>query len=198
MQKILENDKMSRVKKICRHEVGHNVIAKLFGFNPGSIEMNFSPNGHSGASNCEPWRPGVSSFEILKVNLETRIKILYAGAMAEAFTDDGGVDSEYALSEWKTGGAMNDYAKIRELMHVLRNITYPETTDESAAQKELNQLDNAIFQETANLVLLNRTLIERLTDLVVSKVDFYDVNYLISVEELTDFYDKCPPVMESN
>jgi len=40
---------------------------------------------------------------------------------------------------------MNDYAKIKELLHVLRNVTFPETTNESEAQGELSKLETRLL-----------------------------------------------------
>ena len=110
--------------------------------------------------------------------------MLYAGVIAEATNSEGGYNHVLANREWKTGGGQNDYAKIRELTHVLRNIKFPLTVDNATAQSELDQIDSELLEKSGYLVQDRITLIHGIGDSLFHKIKKYDETYALTESEL--------------
>jgi hypothetical protein len=110
----------------------------------------------------------------MKQHLEARMMVLLAGAMAQTLgaRHPGGqrVDKSKATAILKgEQGAEQDYAKIRELQHLLRNILYPETDAASSERitTELKTLTDRAWQRTQDIVEeLSGTIAELATALV--------------------------------
>ena len=94
-------------------------------------------SGHYGEAIVILPKERIDNYDKLKIYLNQRIQILYAGVIAESMNLDRSYNTEYALNEWRNGGGMIDYAKVRELTHVLRNITYTECSNEKVYQQQL-------------------------------------------------------------
>jgi len=182
--KLNDSDSV-RMRKICYHEAGHYVLAREKQFKTQGISVLFYfPKGHSGESGIEPWNPMIRTIPDIENYIKRRVQVLYAGAIAEAMDIDGNYDSEYALNEWKNGGSKNDYAKFRELIHVLRNISFPETTDEKIAQKQLNEIEDKLIVESGEIVQKRIKLIYKIGDLLFDKIKEYGVEYDLSEQEI--------------
>ncbi len=174
-----------RIKKICNHEVGHYITSRELLFKTHGITAQFQlPNRHSGEAGIEPWQSSISTLKGLEEYLERRIQVLYAGAIAEAMDINGNYNSDFALKEWRTGGSVNDHAKIRELTHVLRNIKYPETTDEKNAQTELDTIDGSLISKAGYLVHERIELVHGIGDMLFQKVKSYNVKYELTEVEI--------------
>lgn len=85
--------------------------------------------------------------------------VLLAGAMAQTlpskYAAGKRVDKSKATAILKgEQGAQQDYAKIRELQHLLRNILYPDTDPTSSERitAELKTLTDRAWQRTQDLV----------------------------------------------
>lgn len=179
-----------RIRRICTHETGHYVVGRELSFKTHGIEIQIQyPQGHLGQAGIDLWTPNISSLGELKDYLERRIKVLYAGAIAESFDDDANYDSEYALNEWTSGGSINDYAKIRELVQVFRNISYPDTSNESKVQEELTQIADPLINETLAIVERHFESIRRISDRLFSKVEFYSGKYDLGESEIDPIYE---------
>jgi hypothetical protein len=98
--------------------------------------------------------------------------------------ENGNYNSKYALNEWQNGGSMNDYAKIRELIHVLRNINFPDTVDELEAQSQLDEISERLIQESGKIVLERIKLIHSIGDSLFNKIKEYDVRYELTEDEI--------------
>ncbi|MFD2907518.1 hypothetical protein ACFSX9_02100 [Flavobacterium ardleyense] len=181
---ISEKDKV-RAKKICIHEAGHLITSKLFGFKTNGISILINQRiGHSGEATIILPVANITNNNELIGYLEKRIQILYAGVIAE-FTDlNKNFDDSSALIDWKNGGGMVDYAKIRELTHVLRNIKYPKTSEENKQQLELDKLDKVNFANSVQIVFENIREIHRIGKLLSDKVLQYDITYNLTEGEL--------------
>jgi len=176
---------IDRVRKICNHEAGHYVVARENNFRTHGISALFNyPKGHSGDSGIEPWNPSISSIPDIEDYLERRVQVLYAGAIAEAMDIEGNYNSDYSLNEWRNGSSQNDYAKFRELIHVLRNIRHPETDDEQTAQKQLDEIDQMLIQKTDAIVYKRIKLIHGIGDTLFRKVQEYQVKYELTENEI--------------
>ena len=101
--------------------------------------------------------------------------VLLAGAMAQTLPAKSSagqrVDKSKATAILKgEQGAEQDYAKIRELQHLLRNLLYPETDPASSERitAELKILTDRAWQRTQDIV---EELSETITELAAALVD---------------------------
>ena len=93
-----------RIKLICNHEAGHYIVGRELSFKTHGITIVVQPfQGHSATAVIEPWTPSIDDLQKLRIYLERRIQVLFAGAIAEAMDENGKYDSDYALKEWRTG-----------------------------------------------------------------------------------------------
>lgn len=173
-----------RIENICNHEAGHYIAGRELNFITQGISIEVNINGHCGESVIEPRTMGIDNFQKLGEYLRRRIKVLYAGVISESFDKED--CSNYALKEWRTGGGMNDYAKIKELTQTLRNILYPETELESQAQTELDKIDKELFDESIKIVTERRELIRGISSMLLEKVKEYDKKYFLTESEINN------------
>ncbi|WP_448109557.1 peptidase M41 [Pseudomonas azerbaijanoccidentalis] len=121
-----------RAWQIAHHEMGHYVVARALGFETGGVTLTVTMDlRHQGGASISLIRP-IASLEAMREHLEARIMVLLAGAMAQTLPSKPSaakrVDKAKATTILKgEQGAEQDYAKIRELQHLLRNIAYPDT-----------------------------------------------------------------------
>jgi hypothetical protein len=174
-----------RIKLICNHEAGHYIVGRELSFKTHGITIVVQPfQGHSATAVIEPWTPNIDELEKLREYLERRIQVLYAGAISEAMDEIGNYNSEYALKEWRTGGAMNDHAKIRELVQTLRNINYPSTIDQPNAQKELDFLDLDLIRKAGAIISTRLNFIQGISEMLFQKVKLYNTQYELNEDEI--------------
>lgn len=129
------------VRRVARHEAGHYVVGRILGFEVGDctatiLDMN---GGHRGGSETTLGRPLVS-LEQVEIYLQHRVQVLYAGALAESLSQLGKVDNDLALNSAHKGGAQDDRSKARELIHLIRNLRYPEYSSRNADSPRRNRL----------------------------------------------------------
>ncbi|MDF9900014.1 UNVERIFIED_ORG: hypothetical protein OKW16_003881 [Pseudomonas reinekei] len=95
----------------------------------------------------------------MKQYLEARMMVLLAGAMAQTLPSKPSatkrVDKLKATAILKgEQGAEQDYAKIRELQHLLRNIVYPDTDPASGERvtAELKAMTDRVWGRTQKII----------------------------------------------
>jgi hypothetical protein len=146
-----------RARTVAQHEMGHYVVAKVMGFATEDVGIEvMEPNGHRGCATVRLAQP-LQSLDAVSNYLERRVLVLYAGAMAETLHPDhvpkSGVDNEKAVKIIQGAlGAEQDHAKAREAIHLLRNISHPDTYDESEIQGQLDALDLRLWGRALELV----------------------------------------------
>jgi hypothetical protein len=155
-------------RRVAQHEMGHYVVARALGFRTGdvSIEIIGPMDGHRGAA-AVVLPKEVRSMDELRIYLERRVLVLYAGGAAETLPSQGApiktVDLEQAVKVIQNPGlgAEQDHAKARELIHVLRNISRPDTDvgDDATVQAQLDELDKKLFNRAIELVEANADVI---------------------------------------
>jgi hypothetical protein len=166
--------------RVAQHEMGHYVVARALGFRTGdvSIEIIGPIDGHHGTAAVTLPEPIVSIDELCTY-LERRVIVLYAGGAAEALAGCGSptkkVDVEEAVKIIRNPGqgAEQDHAKARELIHVLRNVSMPEsdTSDDAKTQSELDEIDAKLFSRAVELVEENAETIIGLAGNLADRVN---------------------------
>jgi len=145
--------------QIAHHEMGHYVVARALGFATGGVTLTVTMDlRHQGGASINLAR-SISSMEAMKEHLEARMMVLMAGAMAQTLPSKPSaakrVDKLKATAILKgEQGAEQDYAKIRELQHLLRNIAYPDTDPASGERitAELKAMTDRVWGRTQKII----------------------------------------------
>ncbi|MBV7551336.1 peptidase M41 [Pseudomonas sp. PDM28] len=148
-----------RALQIAHHEMGHYVVARALGFETGGVTLTVTRDlRHQGGASITLVRP-ILSIEAMKEHLEARMMVLLAGAMAQTLPSKPSaakrVDKPKATAILKgEQGAEQDYAKIRELQHLLRNIVYPDTDPASGKRitAELKAMTDRVWGRTQKII----------------------------------------------
>ena len=147
-----------RALQIAHHEMGHYVVARALGFETGGVTLTVTMDlRHRGGASISLVRP-ISSIDTLKDYLEARIMVLMAGAMAQTLPSKSSatkrVDKPKATAILKGElGAEQDYAKIRELQQLLRNLVYPETDASSERiSAQLKTMTDRLWDRTQKII----------------------------------------------
>lgn len=174
-----------RIQFACNHEAGHYFVGRYLSFKTNVISIIIHPfHGHLGSSEIEPWEPHITDIEKIEHYLERRIQVLYAGVIAESLKKYGEFNYEFAKSEWEEGGGKDDFAKIKVLIQVLRNIKFPETINESDTQSELNELTSELIKRAGKIILENLDIINKISNNLIQKIALYDVKYELNSDEI--------------
>lgn len=165
----IDSYRKQQLVKIGRHEVAHYIIAKKLGFETGSIslEVTHIHDGHLAGAAITLFR-NLDSIESVTSYLKKRVVILYSGVLGESL-EKGIVNEEYARDELNKG-ATNDFAKCRELLQILNNITSPASSKEEA-NANLQSINNELWSETIKLVQEAQEVIERLGSRLAFEID---------------------------
>lgn len=161
--------------QIAHHEMGHYVVARALGFATGGVTLAVTMDlRHQGGASINLAR-SISSMEAMKEHLEARMMVLLAGAMAQTLpskpTAAKRVNTSNAIAILKgEQGAEQDYAKVRELQHLLRNIVYPETDPASGERiaAELKEMTDRLWLRTQKII---EDQAETIAELAVALVD---------------------------
>jgi hypothetical protein len=164
-----------RALQIANHEMAHYVIARALGFETGGVTLTVTMDlRHQGGASISLAR-SISSMEAMREHLEARMMVLFAGAMGQTLASKPSpkkiVDKSKATAILKGElGAEQDYAKIRELRHLLRNISYPDTDLASSDRitAELKEITDRVWLRTQTIV---EELAETITGLGGALVD---------------------------
>lgn len=164
-----------RASQIAHHEMGHYVVARALGFETGGVTLTVTMDlRHKGGATINLVRP-ISSMDAMRAYLEARIIMLFAGAMAQTLPSApvGAkcVDLSDAAAILNGAlGAERDDAKIGELRHLLRNISYPDTDLASSDRiaTELKAINDCLWLRAQEMV---EALAESITGLGAAMVD---------------------------
>ena len=171
-----------RALQIANHEMAHYVIARALGFETGGVTLTVTMDlRHQGGASISLVR-SISSMDAMREHLEARMMVLFAGAMGQALVSKHSpnkrVDKSKATTILKEElGAEQDYAKIRELRHLLRNIAYPDTDPASSDRitAELKEITDRVWFRT-------QTIVEQLAD-TITELGRVLVDGMVMVEQ---------------
>ncbi|MGV8889957.1 MAG: peptidase M41 [Pseudomonas sp.] len=161
--------------QIAHHEMGHYVMARALGFATGGVTLTVTMDlRHQGGASITLVR-SISSIDAMKEHLEARMMVLLAGAMGQALASKHSPEKRVDKSKATAIligelGAEQDYAKIRELRHLLRNIAYPDTDPASSDRitAELKEITDRVWFRTQEIV---EALADTITGLAGALVD---------------------------
>ncbi|ODR89301.1 hypothetical protein A8M32_22975 [Sinorhizobium alkalisoli] len=135
-----------------RHELGHHFVGYHLKFEMGDVSIE-PPLGNlvfiGGTSELDTSRPITSMLELEKW-CEDRVKVLYAGVIAQALKG-GVVDNQAAICLTTEVSGHMDHKMVSQLMNLLRNVRY---SDRPRADAEISmQADELeLWSETSDLV----------------------------------------------
>ncbi|WPN29669.1 peptidase M41 [Pseudomonas sp. P5_109] len=161
--------------QIAHHEMGHYIVARTLGFETGGVTLTVTMDlRHQGGASVSLVRP-IASMDTMKEYLEARMMVLLAGAMAQTLPSKPSaakrVDKAKATAILKgEQGAEQDYAKVRELQHLLRNITHPDTDPTSGERiaVQLKTMTDRLWLRTQKII---EDQAETIAELAVALVD---------------------------
>ena len=161
--------------QIAHHEMAHYVMARALGFATGGVTLTVTMDlRHQGGASITLAR-SISSIDAMKEYLQARMMVLLAGAMGQTLSSTHSprklVDKPKATIILKGGlGAEQDYAKVRELQQLLRNIAYPDTDPASSERitAELKEITDRVWLRTQEVV---EALADTITELALALVD---------------------------
>lgn len=169
--------------RVARHEAGHYVVARALGFRVGGLSITFTDFLGGYRAGSEITLPtSLSSVSDISGYLRRRVKVLYAGVLAEAMSA-GEIDRDKALEYIRKGGA-DDHSKVRELINAIRSIEYGATKTDEEAQSQLDVLDCELWNASADLVKAESATIVGLGSRLASEVREIGKAYKISKAEL--------------
>ena len=179
------------VNEVCRHEAGHYVIGRCLGFKVDSISVEIldyagAHNGESAVTLPE----GTSSLDAVVQYAERRVQMLYAGAIAQAMKGSG-IDDAEAVKIIEGPNAATDFAKARELLHIIRNIKYPEDTTDAQCQKHLTAINRGLWLQTMQLGTQEADVINGLGSRLASDVKVIRKKYTLQ----TDYINSLPAII---
>ena len=168
--------------QIANHEMGHYVVARALGFETGDVTLKVTMGlTHHGGASITLTR-SISSIDAMKEHLEARIMVLFVGAMAQTLpakhSPEKRVDKSKAAAILKGEfGAEQDYAKIRELRYLLRNISYPDTDPASSDSiiAELTEINDRLWLRTQKIVEELADTITGLAGVLVDRMVLVDL-----------------------
>jgi hypothetical protein len=161
--------------QIAHHEMAHYVMARALGFATGCVTLTVTMDlRHQGGASITLAR-SISSIDAMKEYLQARMMVLLAGAMGQTLYSTHSprklVDKPKATTILKGGlGAEQDYAKVRELQQLLRNIAHPDTDPGSSERitAELKDITDRVWLRTQEVV---EALADTITELALALVD---------------------------
>jgi hypothetical protein len=173
---------------IIRHECGHAVIGKAEGFIVGGLSLKIRS-----ASLRVDIYPSLRTTEHLRNFAKRRIRMLYAGVLAETLNSDGTPNPEEAAKLLEPDGtAINDAAKARELGRTVVGFDMPDATPQDF-EEGMKVLLNGYFNEALEAV--NVAPIEALKTYCMQKIeerlrlDQNAANPLVSGVDINGFVD---------
>jgi hypothetical protein len=174
---------LQHVERLARHEAGHVVVARCLGFTTSGMALTMLDfeGGHSGEAQVNVHGATREVRDICDY-LRRRIAVLYAGAIAEAWTERG--IEQAAFEACLERGGRGDKAKADELVQLLRNIRYPKETDAQQVGIQLNDLTNECIQLAETILETRQEAIREIADLVKARFQRPGVRIVVSEHDL--------------
>jgi len=111
------------------------------------------------------------------------VQVLLAGAFSETLSSNK-VDEDATVKILEEGGAKQDLAKIIELLHLIRNIRYPDTKSDEEAQSTLDSIKDELWGKTKKLVERESESICGLGDRIASEIKKVGDRVILKADEI--------------
>jgi hypothetical protein len=148
--------KAQKAEDYVRHEAGHLVAAKVLNFQTGKIVLRASQAEAEIILN--PRLPDVAAATDF---MRRRVQVLYAGALAQSL--EKGRATPAMANVFLDSTAINDHAKVRELVRIVVAMEHPEVTDDVFATTLL-QVAEELYLAAQKIVERQSTVIEGITE----------------------------------
>lgn len=166
-----EKEELERNIAIARHEFGHYIVARKLGFETGNVTISSKStfSGAAGTAEITLHSP-ITCLDTAIEYCEKRVQVLMAGALAEAM--NGASIDDDAANNYLNTSASNDYAKIRELILLYRNISHPETISHEDINSELKNIMDRLWEETKSILIEHKPIIDILSQELAERQTF--------------------------
>lgn len=147
---------VARVRRkidLLKHEAGHLVVGKLMGFETGDVHISKIDAGAQ-----ITLAPDLTDLSEAKDYIKRRVIVLYAGAMSEALRNSV-VKKTQVFEDFDSQFAVNDFAKIRELLLLLAGLD-----SQGSRQDNLNSYVDEYSDRSLKLVEKYATVIRAVAD----------------------------------
>ncbi len=174
------------------HEAGHFVVSRVLGFKTGDMTLKILrfDGAYEGGAETILTEPLVTREDVL-LYLERRVQVLYAGALAQSLKA-GTIDEKTAEECLDSDACKIDYAKARELVHLIRNIKHPEDMTDDAMQDYLTVISEDLWGKAAACVESDHEVIEGLGRRLSSEVKAISEEARLTAEAI----DSLPAVVK--
>jgi hypothetical protein len=170
-----------QVRADIRHEFGHLVVAKVLGFQTGEVQLGPTE------ARAEIWlRPTLKSVQGVADYARRRVKVLYAGAGAQALNKHGEVEPNQVEQLLRTT-SNTDHAKIRELLRIISAIEHPDAVADEERGRVTTSLDTELRLQTGEQVEKHSALILALTEFFMERKEPGRVSFTLSAADIDAF-----------
>jgi|ERR1035437_320887 hypothetical protein len=180
---IIEENQKENFRKYANHEAGHYIVARLLGFKTTDIKIIIK--NHEGVHDASCVIRLDSPIENIKDVVDyckKRIIILYAGAYSQAL-ENNTIDYREFNQALKCN-ALSDHEKLWESLHIIRNIEFPKETLDPEINLGYANIKSELLRKSQQLVLENKDLILEIGDKLINGLINYDVQFVLSEEQL--------------
>lgn len=161
---------MHHALPVAKHEVGHWTMAERTGFRGRSINITLTDfqGGHRGHSEIT-LATDLKELQEVDAYLGLRIQVLFAGAIAETLDHQGQVDQARACHILEHDSGVHDFAKVRELLQILRSIRFSPPETEAQYLEQVRSIQNEIWIKAVTAVEADWEVITGLAESIASR-----------------------------
>jgi hypothetical protein len=158
----------TKVLAFAKHEAGHYVVGRKLGFDAGDAYLTML-DGHGGHSGCVKMvlAQPVRDFAAVHDYLKRRLAVLYAGAVSQSIVN--GKPDQKVFNQCLQEGAAGDKNKADELLHLLRNMLFPNSPEGDWA-KQLLDLETEAVQAAENIITKDQQAVDELANTLNERV----------------------------
>lgn len=193
-QKIINAQFKERRNSLIKHELGHWLTARHFGFPVGGITLRIDAAtdprtqkpvfGHHGTAHIDP-TPIFNNLGDVEAYLINRLTVLYAGVAAQIMDIDD-PNSDLTTELLNTDGA-SDLRVIQELMPIMQGIRSPCLTDRETRVAEAQPIMQEVWDNARDLIRELRPKFQKMTPKLEAGYIAFNKSVNFTLEELLIF-----------
>lgn len=167
--------------RVARHEMGHYLAGRHFGFKVDGVTLQVDPNSGNFGTNSTSLPKPLKTLSEVQQYLEQRVMCLMAGICGEVVDLDETHDR--AIIEEAQQNASQDMAKVRELLHLIRNIRHAKDPL-TKADRQLKAIEDELMRRTSDFIKAERSLLDELATLLADKITDWKQTVSLSAKDL--------------